>query len=75
MFKPLAQADLVVLVVDGTDPLPEIRDKISTCRRVVTDRDIASTIIALTKIDWGDTDTVYEKQAALETFLPPLLSR
>lgn len=66
MIDPLARADLVVLVVDATDPLSDIREKIKPCQRLLTDRDVESTILALTKIDQVANDIVAETRAALE---------
>ncbi|MDZ7702706.1 MAG: GTPase HflX [Halobacteriales archaeon] len=64
------QADLVLLVVDVTDPLEEIREKLVTCHDTLYERNEAPIVTVLNKTDAVDDAELAEKRDALSALAP-----
>jgi len=64
------RADLVLLVVDVTDPVEEIREKLATCHDTLYERNEAPIVTVLNKIDRVDDDELAEKRRALSALAP-----
>ncbi len=64
------RADLVLLVVDVSDPVEEIREKLVTCHDTLYERNEAPIVTVLNKSDLVDRKELKEKQAALEALAP-----
>ena len=64
------RADLVLLVVDVTDPVEEIREKLATSHDTLYERNEAPIVTVLNKIDLVDDDELAEKRAALSALAP-----
>lgn len=64
------RADLVLLVVDVTDPVEEIRDKVATCHDTLYARNEAPIITVLNKIDAVSDDELATKREALAALAP-----
>ena len=64
------RADLVMLVVDITDPLDEIREKLVTCHDTLYERNEAPIVTVLNKIDGVDAAELEEKKRALSALAP-----
>ncbi len=64
------RADLVLLVVDVSDPLEEIREKLVTCHDTLYERNEAPIITVLNKADAVDDDELQEKREALSALAP-----
>ena len=59
------RADLVLLVVDASDPVEEIREKLVTCHDTLYERNEAPIVTVLNKADLVDDDELDEKRDAL----------
>ncbi|MES3518024.1 MAG: GTPase HflX [Natronomonas sp.] len=64
------RADLVLLVVDVSDPIEEIREKLVTCHDTLYERNEAPIVTVLNKIDLVDDEELAETQAALSGLAP-----
>jgi GTP-binding protein HflX len=64
------QADLVLLVVDVSDPVEEIREKLVTCHDTLYERNEAPIVTVLNKIDTVGEEELAEKQEALSALAP-----
>ena len=59
------RADLVLLVVDASDPVEEIREKLVTCHDTLYERNEAPIVTVLNKADLVDDDELVKKREAL----------
>ena len=59
------RADLVLLVVDASDPVEEIREKLVTCHDTLYERNEAPIVTVLNKADLVDDEELDEKRDAL----------
>ncbi|WP_255195710.1 GTPase HflX [Halorarius litoreus] len=64
------RADLVLLVVDVSDPVEEIREKLVTCHDTLYERNEAPIVTVLNKIDKVSDEELAEKRAALSALAP-----
>ncbi|KYH25364.1 GTPase HflX [Halalkalicoccus paucihalophilus] len=64
------RADLVLLVVDVSEPIEEIREKLVTCHDTLYERNEAPIVTVLNKIDAVDEAELEEKRAALSALAP-----
>jgi len=64
------QADLVLLVVDITEPIEEIREKLVTCHDTLYERNEAPIVTVLNKIDAVDDAKLEEIRDALAALAP-----
>jgi GTP-binding protein HflX len=64
------RADLVLLVVDVSDPVEEIREKLVTCHDTLYERNEAPIVTVLNKIDLVDDEELRRKQEALAALAP-----
>ncbi|ADJ15249.1 GTPase HflX [Halalkalicoccus jeotgali] len=64
------RADLVLLVVDVSEPIEEIREKVVTCHDTLYERNEAPIVTVLNKIDAVDEAELEEKRAALSALAP-----
>ncbi|MEF8978609.1 MAG: GTPase HflX [Haloarculaceae archaeon] len=64
------RADLVLLVVDVTESVAEIREKLVTCHDTLYERNEAPIVTVLNKIDTVDDDEVERKREALSALAP-----
>ena len=64
------RADLVLLVVDVSDPTEEIREKLVTCHDTLYERNEAPIVTVLNKADLVDEETLEEKREALSALAP-----
>ncbi len=66
-LEEIQQADVVLLVLDSSDPLDVFNQKLQTSLQELTDLKVnASTIIVLNKIDLITEEELYRKQSALK---------
>ncbi|GAB3312413.1 GTPase HflX [Haloplanus rallus] len=63
-------ADLVLLVVDASEPVEEMREKLVTCHDTLYERNEAPIVTVLNKIDRVDDDEFAEKREALSALAP-----
>ena len=63
-------ADLVLLVVDVSEPIAEIRDKLVTSHDTLYERNEAPIVTVLNKIDQVDEAELEEKREALQALAP-----
>ena len=63
-------ADLVLLVVDASEPVEEMREKLVTCHDTLYERNEAPIVTVLNKIDRVDDDALAEKREALSALAP-----
>jgi GTP-binding protein HflX len=63
-------ADLVLLVVDASEPVEAMREKLVTCHDTLYERNEAPIVTVLNKIDRVDDDELAEKRAALSALAP-----
>ncbi|WP_433623477.1 GTPase HflX [Halomicrococcus sp. NG-SE-24] len=63
-------ADLVLLVVDVSEPIEEIREKIVTCHDTLYERNEAPIVTVLNKIDAVSDEELREKREALSALAP-----
>ncbi|WP_254837560.1 GTPase HflX [Natronomonas marina] len=64
------RADLVLLVVDVSDPIEEIREKLVTCHDTLYERNEAPIVTVLNKIDAVDDEELERKREALSALAP-----
>jgi GTP-binding protein HflX len=64
------RADLVLLVVDVSDPIEEMREKIVTAHDTLYERNEAPIVTVLNKTDLVDGDELAEKREALSALAP-----
>jgi GTP-binding protein HflX len=64
------QADLVLLVVDVSEPVEDIREKLVTCHDTLYERNEAPIVTVLNKIDIVDDEELEEKREALSALAP-----
>jgi GTP-binding protein HflX len=64
------RADLVLLVVDVSEPLAEIREKLVTSHDTLYERNEAPIVTVLNKIDTVDEEEVARKREALSALAP-----
>ena len=64
------RADLVLLVVDVSDPIEEIREKLVTCHDTLYERNEAPIVTVLNKIDAVDEAELERKREALSALAP-----
>ncbi|MCH7660111.1 MAG: GTPase HflX [Euryarchaeota archaeon] len=64
------RADLVLLVVDVSEPVEEIREKLVTCHDTLYERNEAPIVTVLNKIDAVSEEKLEEKRAALSALAP-----
>ncbi|WP_227354248.1 GTPase HflX [Haladaptatus salinisoli] len=63
-------ADLVLLVVDVSEPVDEIREKLVTCHDTLYERNQAPIVTVLNKIDAVSDEELEEKRKALSALAP-----
>jgi len=63
-------ADLVLLVVDVSEPIEEIREKLVTCHDTLYERNEAPIVTVLNKIDTVDESEIERKREALSALAP-----
>ncbi|WP_266077561.1 GTPase HflX [Haladaptatus caseinilyticus] len=63
-------ADLVLLVVDVSEPIDEIREKLVTCHDTLYERNQAPIVTVLNKIDAVSDEELAEKRDALSALAP-----
>ncbi|WP_435070265.1 GTPase HflX [Haloplanus sp. C73] len=63
-------ADLVLLVVDASEDIEEMREKLVTCHDTLYERNEAPIVTVLNKIDRVDDDELAEKREALSALAP-----
>jgi GTP-binding protein HflX len=64
------RADLVLLVVDVSDPVEEIREKLVTCHDTLYERNEAPIVTVLNKVDKVDAEELRRKREALSALAP-----
>jgi len=64
------RADLVLLVVDASESVEEMREKLITSHDTLYERNEAPIVTVLNKIDRVDDDELAEKRAALDALAP-----
>ena len=64
------RADLVLLVVDASEPVEEMREKLVTCHDTLYERNEAPIVTVLNKVDKVDDDELDEKRSALSALAP-----
>ena len=69
-LESVYQADLVLLVVDVSEPLEDIREKLVTSHDTLYERNEAPIVTVLNKIDQVDDEELAEKRGALEALAP-----
>ncbi|MFB6122566.1 MAG: GTPase HflX [Haloferacaceae archaeon] len=63
-------ADLVLLVVDASEPVEEMREKLVTCHDTLYERNEAPIVTVLNKVDDVGDDELAEKREALQALAP-----
>jgi GTP-binding protein HflX len=63
-------ADLVLLVVDASEPVEEMREKLVTCHDTLYERNEAPIVTVLNKVDCVDDAELDEKREALSALAP-----
>jgi GTP-binding protein HflX len=64
------RADLVLLVVDASEPIRTMREKLVTCHDTLYERNEAPIVTVLNKVDRVDDDELAEKREALSALAP-----
>jgi GTP-binding protein HflX len=64
------RADLVLLVVDVSEPIEDIREKLVTCHDTLYERNEAPIVTVLNKVDLVDDEELNEKRRALSALAP-----
>lgn len=63
-------ADLVLLVVDASEPVPEMREKLVTCHDTLYERNEAPLVTVFNKVDELKPGELREKRGALSALAP-----
>ena len=63
-------ADLVLLVVDASEPVPEMREKLVTCHDTLYERNEAPLVTVFNKVDQLSPDELRRKREALSALAP-----
>ncbi|WP_423751391.1 GTPase HflX [Salinirarus marinus] len=63
-------ADLVLLVVDASESVEEMREKLVTCHDTLYERNEAPIVTVLNKVDRVDDDELADKREALQALAP-----
>jgi GTP-binding protein HflX len=63
-------ADLVLLIVDASESVAEMREKLVTCHDTLARRNEAPIVTVLNKVDQVDDKELEQKRAALEALAP-----
>jgi GTP-binding protein HflX len=63
-------ADLVLLVVDASEPIPEMREKLVTCHDTLYERNEAPIVTVLNKCDRVDESALRKRRDALSALAP-----
>ncbi|MGB9965478.1 GTPase HflX [Halobacterium sp. CBA1126] len=69
-LESVYQADLVLLVVDASESVDEIREKLVTSHDTLYERNEAPIVTVFNKVDKVDEDELAEKQEALSALAP-----
>ena len=69
-LEEVYRADLVLLVVDVSEPIETIREKLVTCHDTLYERNEAPIVTVLNKIDAVDEAELEEKREALSALAP-----
>ncbi|MFB6219764.1 MAG: GTPase HflX, partial [Halobacteriaceae archaeon] len=69
-LESVYQADLVLLVVDASEPTAEIREKLVTCHDTLAERNEAPIVTVFNKIDRVSEAELAEKREALSALAP-----
>jgi GTP-binding protein HflX len=69
-LESVYRADLVLLVVDVSEPVEELREKLVTSHDTLYERNEAPIVTVLNKIDEVNDDELVEKQEALSALAP-----
>ena len=69
-LESVYRADLVLLVVDATEPVEEIREKLVTSHDTLYERNEAPIVTVLNKIDDVSADELADKREALSALAP-----
>ena len=69
-LEAVYRADLVLLVVDVSEPIPEIHEKLVTCHDTLYERNEAPIVTVLNKIDQVDDEELERKRSALSALAP-----
>ncbi len=69
-LSEIYRADLVLLVVDVSDSVEDIREKLVTCHDTLYERNEAPIVTVLNKVDKVDETELHRKQQALSAFAP-----
>ncbi|GAB3422466.1 GTPase HflX [Haloparvum alkalitolerans] len=64
------RADLVLLVVDASEPVEEMREKLVTCHDTLYERNEAPVVTVFNKVDRLTEEELDEKRAALSALAP-----
>jgi GTP-binding protein HflX len=64
------RADLVLLVVDASEPVAEMRSKLATCHDTLYERNEAPIVTVLNKVDAVDDAELADKREALRALAP-----
>ena len=63
-------ADLVLLVVDISEPVEEVREKLVTCHETLFERNEAPILTVFNKVDQVDDETLRSREEALRDLAP-----
>jgi len=69
-LESVYRADLVLLVVDASEPVREMREKLVTSHDTLHERNEAPIVTVFNKTDLLDSDALAEKRAALSAIAP-----
>jgi GTP-binding protein HflX len=69
-LESVYHADLVLLVVDASDPVEEMREKLVTTHDTLAERNEAPILTVLNKTDLVDPEELTEKRSALSALAP-----
>ncbi|MFB6072442.1 MAG: GTPase HflX [Halobacterium sp.] len=69
-LESVYQADLVLLVVDASESVDDIREKLTTCHDTLYERNEAPIVTVFNKVDKVGDDELEEKTAALSALAP-----
>lgn len=69
-FDSIYSADLVLLLVDATEPIEDMRNKIATCHDVMSRSKSTRILTVFNKIDQISEDELYRKKGELSALAP-----